>query len=69
MKTKDQNIINEAIDIMRNNKSIEFADNIMKEHTNNALKKCENLRKSSVYNKEAVDSLQALVHYLIDRNI
>ena len=69
MKTKDQKLINEAIEIMRENKSIMFADNIMKEHMNQALTKCEKLKQSQKYNKEAVESLQALVYYLIDRNI
>jgi geranylgeranyl diphosphate synthase type 3/geranylgeranyl diphosphate synthase type I len=69
MKTKDQKLINEAIEIMRENKSIAFADNIMKEHMNKAILKCENLKRSHSYNADAVVSLQALVHYLIDRNI
>jgi geranylgeranyl pyrophosphate synthase len=70
MKTKDKKLINEAIDILNVNKSIEFADEQMNKHVQIAEEKCHRLttKAGSRYNNKAVEEIVELVRYLIYRN-
>jgi geranylgeranyl pyrophosphate synthase len=67
LKTKDESLINEAIEILNKNKSIEFAINIMESHVNKAEEKCKILAMNKNFNTEAVQDLLELVNFLIDR--
>ena len=68
MKTQDENLINEAIEILKSNKSIEFANNIMESHVNKAEEICKKLESNKNFNTEAVKDLLELINFLIDRN-
>jgi geranylgeranyl pyrophosphate synthase len=69
MNTKDEKLIREAIDILFNNGSIEFAEGIMNKYADMVKEKCEKLAKLSNFNTEGVNDLQLLMNYLIDRNV
>jgi geranylgeranyl pyrophosphate synthase len=56
LKTKDPILIKEAIEILKVNKSIEFANKMMNDSTSQALACCKNLRESKSGSSELVDS-------------
>ncbi len=68
MKTNEQNLINEAIDILRENKSIEFATKIMNENANKAIENCEKLRegKTEIFNYNVTKDIEDLLLLLIN---
>lgn len=70
MKTKDEKLIKEAIDILKVNGSIDYANDIMNKHINLAKSKCEILAKEDIskFNTHAVEDLMSLMDYLINRD-
>lgn len=68
MKTNDESLINEAIEIMNKNSSVNFAIDVMNSHIDAAESKCLDLKKNKNFNTEAVDDILQLIKYLIDRN-
>jgi geranylgeranyl pyrophosphate synthase len=69
MKTKDERLIREAIDILKKNGSIEFAEKIMDYHANKVYEICNNLTESRGYNQDGVLTIKTLTDYLCNRNI
>lgn len=68
MKTKDPELIKEAIEILRENNSIDFANKIMIENTNKAIESCDLLSKtnSEFYNKEVAKDIRDLILLLVN---
>jgi len=66
MKTMDEKLIDEAIDIMSKNRSIDFASDIMNHHITIAEEKCQLLAKNKSFNTDAVNDVIELVEYLIE---
>jgi geranylgeranyl diphosphate synthase type 3/geranylgeranyl diphosphate synthase type I len=76
MKTKDPQLIKEAVDILIRNESVQFAECFMKQHVDKANWLCEKLineiEKSDTKDKfdiYAVRYIKTLISYLIDRSI
>lgn len=66
LKTKDQNLINEAISILKRLGSIDYAEKKMHHYFSESMSMCKNLDKVAK-NKAAIDDIVELAHYLIDR--
>lgn len=73
LKTKDPKLIKEAIEILKINKSIDYAKEIMNENTKNAIKNCEKLKdtkntssKSGLFNNDAIKDVEDLLLLLIN---
>jgi geranylgeranyl pyrophosphate synthase len=69
MKTKEKGLIHEAIEILKVNGSIEFAEKIMDYHANTVYEICNSLLKKSEYNINGIFALKTLTNYLCKRNI
>jgi geranylgeranyl pyrophosphate synthase len=75
MKVKDDKIINEAIDILKENGSIDYATHVMNYHVDLVMEKCEKLGKLNYskgverYNMEVSNNISELVDYLVERNL
>lgn len=76
MKTKDPQLIKEAVDIMISNKSIQFAEYVMNKHVDKANSLCEELINEidksinkDKYETKAVQNIKIMIAYLIDRSI
>jgi geranylgeranyl pyrophosphate synthase len=65
MKTRDPNLINEAINIMKKNNSFEYSSNIAKNLVSEAWDQIEPL----LPNNEYKDALKHFSHYLINRKL
>lgn len=66
MKTKDQKLINEAIEILKNLGSIKYAEEEMHRRFNESMSMCRGLDKVAK-NKEAIGDIEELARYLVDR--
>ncbi len=76
MKTKDQIIIKEAVEILRKNESIKFAEDRMNYHMNKAITLCDELIRDierseykELFDTEAARYIKHMIFYLIDRSI
>ncbi len=76
MKTKEPLLIKEAVQILKINGSIEFAENKMNYHVDKAILICDELindicikKKNKEFNVEAIDYIKHMIFYLIDRSI
>ena len=76
MNTKDSDLINEAIQILVENGSIEYATLEMNKNIDKSILLCEQLIEFIVTNKleiilniEGINSLKILIDYLIKRSI
>lgn len=69
MKTEDHRLIMEAIEIMDRNKSLKYAEDIMIGEINKCMEICQTLRRFGEFNTDAIDDLEELVNYLINRSI
>lgn len=76
MKTKDALLIKEAVEILRDNESIKFAEDRMNYHVDKAISLCDELIKDieqsankDCFDTEAVKYIKLLIFYLIDRSI
>lgn len=69
LKSKDKNTINEAIEILRGNGSIKYAENIMEQHVLKVTNICSDMSKKTNINSNAALDMVDLVNYLIGRNI
>jgi geranylgeranyl pyrophosphate synthase len=71
MKTNSELLINEAINILKDNGSIDFANNLMEKHFNLVKQKCDKLsqNKSGNFRPETAYHIMDLLNYLIERNI
>jgi geranylgeranyl diphosphate synthase type 3 len=69
MKTRDQDVIFEAIEIMRKNGSIAYAESIMDLHAKKVDELCDLLSRNGRYNKDGLIALKSLTDYLCKRNI
>ena len=70
MKTKNPELISEAIEILKSNLSIDYANGIMNTHLELASNKCKEFlsKDTSKFNVEIASDLVNLMNYLIDRN-
>jgi len=76
MHTKDSVLIREAVEILKDNKSIEFAEERMNYHVDKAISMCNELINDikkhgfdKQFNIEAIESIKKMISYLIDRSI
>lgn len=71
MKTKNQELINQAIQILENNGSINYANKIMNEHIEKATNICQKFAKkdSKLFNSEVAYDIISLMNYLINRDV
>jgi geranylgeranyl pyrophosphate synthase len=71
MKTKNQELIHEAIGILEKNGSIDYANQIMNAHLEEATNKCQEFAEKDrkLFNSEVAYDIITLMNYLINRNV
>ncbi len=71
MQTRDQALIDEAIEIMEVNGSIKYSEDVMEDYSNKVYDVCRMLsdQDSEMYNTFAIDHLEGLMKYLIKRSV
>jgi geranylgeranyl pyrophosphate synthase len=74
MKSKEQKILNEGIEILKSNGSIHYATQVMEMHHDIVREKCKKLSQFNEIgnlklNKEAALRVSELVDYLVERNL
>lgn len=76
MNTKNPELINEAVDIMKANGSIKYGEDIMNQHVDKSVEFCNELSqkitnsgKQADLDMNSIRNIQLLLFYLIDRKI
>jgi geranylgeranyl pyrophosphate synthase len=69
MKTKDEHLIREAIDIMNKCGSIEYANKVQNDHVDYVRETLKQLNNKNKFNCDSAEDVMLLTDYLINRNI